>query len=90
MADAKVKSLLDRLAEGVAVKEKLPNYKSPMSYAIFIYRRVAQPIKQNYLVKVQDKLLSCGFESHLSFIKTIAYGRNVVSKGTKRNIGSVL
>ena len=31
MVDAKVKSLIDRLALGVAAKEKLPNYKSPMS-----------------------------------------------------------
>ena len=31
MVDAKVKSLVDRLALGVAVKEKLPLDKSPMS-----------------------------------------------------------
>ena len=80
------------LALGVAVKEKLPLDKSPLSYSYIAtaYRGMAQPIRQNYLVKVQDKLLSCGFESHLSFIKTIAYGSNVVSKGTKRSIGSVL
>ena len=43
------------LALGVAVKEKLSYNKSPLSYAIFIYRQKAQPFKQKLLGEIPRK-----------------------------------